>query len=63
MFDKTPLETTLDDRLPAGLGGRCYGVYPALVSDVSDPDGHPGVVDIEVSAHPGEGPVPASPLA
>src|SRR5262249_28158538 len=39
VFDKTPLETTLEDRLPAGLGGRCYGVYPALVSDVVDPDG------------------------
>lgn len=39
MFDKTPLETTLEDRLPAGLGGRCYGVYPALVCDISDPEG------------------------
>ena len=38
MFEKTTLETTLDDRLPAGLGGRCYGVYPALVSDIADPD-------------------------
>ena len=25
--------------MPAGLGGRWYGVYPALVSDVKDPDG------------------------
>ncbi len=39
MFDKTTLETTLDDRLPAGLGGRCYGVYPAVVTDLKDPDG------------------------
>ncbi len=39
MFDKHPLEMTLEDRLPAGLGGRCYGVYPATVSDVVDPDG------------------------
>lgn len=38
-FEKTALETTLEDRLPAGLGGRCYGVYPAIVSDVADPDG------------------------
>ena len=25
--------------MPAGLGGRWYGVYPALVSDIKDPDG------------------------
>lgn len=35
----TPLEMILDGRLPTGLGGRFYGVYPALVSDVRDPDG------------------------
>lgn len=29
----------LDGRLPTGLGGRWYGVYPALVSDIKDPDG------------------------
>jgi uncharacterized protein involved in type VI secretion and phage assembly len=29
----------LEARLPAGLGGRWYGVYPALVSDIKDPDG------------------------
>lgn len=39
MFDKHTLATTLHDRLPEGLGGRCYGVYPATVSDVVDPDG------------------------
>lgn len=38
MFDKNPLDATLEDRLPAGLGGRCYGVYPATVSDIADPD-------------------------
>ena len=27
------------DRLPAGYGGRFYGVYPALVIDIVDPDG------------------------
>ena len=27
------------ERLPDGLGGRFYGVYPALVTDVADPDG------------------------
>jgi uncharacterized protein involved in type VI secretion and phage assembly len=29
----------LEARLPVGLGGRWYGVYPALVSDIRDPDG------------------------
>lgn len=38
MVEKTPLELTMEDRLPAGLGGRCYGVYPAVVSDLADPD-------------------------
>jgi uncharacterized protein involved in type VI secretion and phage assembly len=30
---------TAEARVPAGLGGRWYGVYPALVSDIKDPDG------------------------
>jgi uncharacterized protein involved in type VI secretion and phage assembly len=38
VFDNHPLEMTFEDRLPAGLGGRCYGVYTATVSDVVDPD-------------------------
>lgn len=33
------LALVLDARLPGGLGGRWYGCYPALVSDVQDPDG------------------------
>ena len=28
----------LDARVPIGLGGRWYGVFPALVSDIKDPD-------------------------
>jgi len=28
-----------DARVPFGLGGRFYGVYPALVADIRDPDG------------------------
>jgi uncharacterized protein involved in type VI secretion and phage assembly len=39
MFDKPPLEMILDVRLPSGLGGRWYGAFPALVTDISDPDG------------------------
>jgi uncharacterized protein involved in type VI secretion and phage assembly len=39
MLEKTPLELSLSDRVPDGPGGRCYGVYPALVTDIVDPDG------------------------
>ena len=39
MSDKDTLEMLLDARVPRGLGGRWYGVFPALVSDVRDPDG------------------------
>ena len=40
MLEKTPLEMIIDERVPSGLGGRWYGVYPALVIDVKgDPDG------------------------
>src|SRR5262249_40584494 len=31
-------ETLLHARVADGLGGRWYGVYPALVSDIKDPD-------------------------
>jgi uncharacterized protein involved in type VI secretion and phage assembly len=33
------VEKVLDGRVPGGLGGRWYGVFPALVSDIKDPDG------------------------
>ena len=39
MFEKNPFEMILDVRVPSGLGGHWYGVYPALVSDINDPDG------------------------
>jgi len=39
MHDRTPLELIIDGRVPTGLGGRWYGVYPGLVSDIKDPDG------------------------
>jgi uncharacterized protein involved in type VI secretion and phage assembly len=29
----------IDARVPTGLGGRWYGVFPALVVDIKDPDG------------------------
>ena len=33
-----PLMGTIDARLPGGLGGHWYGVYPAQVTDNQDPD-------------------------
>jgi uncharacterized protein involved in type VI secretion and phage assembly len=40
ILDETPLERIFDERLPTGLGGRWYGVYPATVSEIkNDPDG------------------------
>jgi len=35
----TAFEEILDARVPGGFGGRWYGCFPALVSDVKDPDG------------------------
>jgi hypothetical protein len=31
--------TLIDARLTRGLGGRWYGVFPATVTDIKDPDG------------------------
>jgi uncharacterized protein involved in type VI secretion and phage assembly len=39
MLIDSAFEQILDARVPAGLGGRWYGCYPALVSDIKDPDG------------------------
>lgn len=33
------LDPDIDRRLASGYGGRFYGVYPALVTDIVDPDG------------------------
>ncbi|HEY0072411.1 MAG TPA: phage baseplate assembly protein V, partial [Chloroflexia bacterium] len=38
-FYQSPLEQIADERVAGGLGGRWYGVYPALVTDIKDPDG------------------------
>jgi uncharacterized protein involved in type VI secretion and phage assembly len=38
MLTESRLDASIDGRLPRGLGGRWYGVYPALVSDLKDPD-------------------------
>ena len=34
-----PLDPLIDARVATGFGGRFYGVFPALVSDIVDPDG------------------------
>jgi len=40
MSDSLAVEAFLDGRVPSGLGGRWYGVYPALVNNIKDdPDG------------------------
>ena len=47
-----PEAEELYGRLPLGYGGRFYGVYPALVSDIKDPDGS-GRVQVELPWCPG----------
>jgi uncharacterized protein involved in type VI secretion and phage assembly len=39
MFETTAIETIVTERIPYGLGGHWYGVFPALVTDIKDPDG------------------------
>lgn len=43
-----------DQRLPRGLGGLFYGVYPALVTDLNDPAGQ-GRVKVRLPWSPDEG--------
>jgi uncharacterized protein involved in type VI secretion and phage assembly len=39
MIHASELDPVVEGRVPAGLGGRWYGVFPALVLDNQDPDG------------------------
>jgi uncharacterized protein involved in type VI secretion and phage assembly len=39
MVDWPVIDAIVDERVPSGLGGRWYGVYPALVTDNKDPEG------------------------
>jgi uncharacterized protein involved in type VI secretion and phage assembly len=39
MNDALSIESLVNGRIPAGLGGRWYGVLVGLVSDIKDPDG------------------------
>jgi uncharacterized protein involved in type VI secretion and phage assembly len=48
------IEAVLDGRIPAGLGGRWYGVFPALVIDNQDPDGQ-GRVKVSLPWSPDTG--------
>jgi len=38
IFDKSPADLVLE-RGAHGLGGKWFGIYPALVSDIKDPNG------------------------
>jgi uncharacterized protein involved in type VI secretion and phage assembly len=50
----SPVMELHDERLPTGLGGRWYGVFPALVSEITDPDGQ-GRVKITLPWSPDTG--------
>jgi uncharacterized protein involved in type VI secretion and phage assembly len=53
-LESTDAELILNSRIPTGLGGRWYGVYPALVSSITDPDGQGRVkVTLPWSPDPG----------
>jgi uncharacterized protein involved in type VI secretion and phage assembly len=54
MFEHTVIDPIVDERLATGLGGRWYGVYPAIVTDIKDPDGQGRVkVTLPWSVDPG----------
>ncbi|WP_091743265.1 phage baseplate assembly protein V [Phenylobacterium immobile] len=39
LLSLAPDRAMIDGRVPTGLGGVWYGVHPAIVSDIKDPDG------------------------
>jgi uncharacterized protein involved in type VI secretion and phage assembly len=51
MIDRTPFQATLEERVPSGLGGRWYGVYPALVKETSTGDKQ-GIVQVTLPWSP-----------
>ncbi len=55
MFEDLVVET-VDERVASGLGGRWYGVYVALVTDIKDPDNQGRVkVSLPWAPDPGGG--------
>jgi uncharacterized protein involved in type VI secretion and phage assembly len=38
LIEEAFVDVAVDERVPSGFGGRWYGVYPALVTDIKDPD-------------------------
>jgi uncharacterized protein involved in type VI secretion and phage assembly len=53
-FDSGDLGQLLDSRLPQGFGGRWYGVCPAQVTDIKDPDNQ-GRVQVALPWSPDSG--------
>lgn len=54
MIEQMFLDAAVDERMASGLGGRWYGVYPALVTDIKDPDNQGRVkVSLPWSPDPG----------
>lgn len=49
--DQSPFEQITQARQASGFGGRWYGVFPALVTDIKDPDGQ-GRVKIQLPWSP-----------
>jgi uncharacterized protein involved in type VI secretion and phage assembly len=54
MVQQNPLDMMIDARVPYGLGGRWYGVFPAQVTDLNDPDGQ-GRVKVKIPGVPDTG--------
>ena len=54
LLDRAGVSATHEERVPAGFGGPWYGVYPALVSDIVDPDGQ-GRVKVKLPWSPDTG--------
>ena len=52
--EQSPFEQVTNARQASGLGGRWYGVFPALVTDLKDPDGQ-GRVKISLPWSPDSG--------
>ncbi len=50
-YDLSPFDQVASDRQSFGLGGRWYGGFPAVVTDIKDPDGQ-GRVKIKLPWSP-----------